>query len=157
MVTTATLENKNVHLVHLVLPRLKYEHTSTAGTLCTFTYDVWRNLRVGVNTWELSDGRAIGGLLQDLGGDGQLSMRDLEITVTSPNEARDLQQVSLFRNLHTLVIQLRHSVFVRAARPRWPGLIHLRYLAITLARLEVFKIDCVEECDNCIPSNEAAI
>jgi len=101
MVTDATLENENVDLV---LPRLKYEHTSTAGTLCTFTYDEWRTLRVEVNTWELSDGRAIGGLLQDLGEDGQLSMRDLHIYVTNRSEAHDLQQVSLFRNLHTLVI-----------------------------------------------------
>jgi len=114
MVTDATVENEDAYLV---LPRLKDEHISTAGSLCTFTYDVWRDLRVEVNTWELSRSSAIGGLLQDLGDDGQLSMRDLHINVTNRNEAHDLRQVSLFRNLHTLVIQLPHPVFGGAATP----------------------------------------
>lgn len=151
LVTDGALKDSDVIKV---LPRLKREHISTVGSLCTFTRDVWSTLPVEVNVWKLDQATAIAGFSQDIGKKGQLSLRDLKINVTSRQEALELHQVTLFRHLRTLLIRIPHSVFVHAVQPRWSGLAILLSLAYNLKDLVELTIICEQEHDGCIPFSD---
>ncbi len=146
-----SLKNANVDSVLL---RLKREKDSTIGSLCTFTYNVWRTLPVEVNTFVLLQATAIAGLSQDLGKDGQLSLRAIDINVVDRKEAHGLRQVSLFQHLRTLVIRIPHPAFVHTAQPRWRGLVNVLFLAYNLKDLTEFEITCVDKCVGCTPFND---
>lgn len=138
-------------LVTRMMYQIRQENIFIIGSLCDFTSVMWGTLPLEVNTWTFFHASTIARFSQDLGEQGQLSLRKLKIYVDTQKEAHALRHVDRFRELRTLFIRIPHIVFVHADQLRWKELASLFYLVNKLDKLTDFTIGCRGECNDCVP------